>query len=41
VDIGDILLIQGTLDEAYLSQWAAHLNVSEHWERALREQSGN
>jgi hypothetical protein len=35
-DIGDIVFIQGQLDEGYLRQWATVLGVSDALERAAR-----
>jgi predicted nucleotidyltransferase len=36
-DIGDILFVQGSLDEAYLRQWAGELGVSRRLEDALAD----
>jgi hypothetical protein len=36
-DIGDILFIQGTLDEAYLRRWAGDLGVLKELEEILAE----
>jgi hypothetical protein len=35
VDVGDVLFIQGKLDEPYLRQWASRLGVSAALEEAL------
>jgi hypothetical protein len=40
-DIEDLLLVSGALDLAYLRRWAAHLEVSERLEDALRESGRN
>lgn len=37
VDIGDILFVQGTLDEIYLREWAERLHISAELETALSE----
>jgi predicted nucleotidyltransferase len=37
VDVGDILLIQGQLDETYMRQWAREFGILPELERALRE----
>jgi hypothetical protein len=36
VDIGDILLVHGRLDEDYLRQWAKHLGITAELETALQ-----
>ncbi len=38
VDVGDILFIQGGLDNAYLRDWARELNVALALEAALQSQ---
>lgn len=40
VDVGDILFIQGQLDEDYLRRWARELGITDPLEQALRS-SGN
>jgi predicted nucleotidyltransferase len=35
VDVGDILFVQGKLDEAYLRQWASKLGISAALEQVL------
>lgn len=37
LDVEDMLLVCGALDEAYLRHWASNLGVTERLERALRE----
>lgn len=37
MDVEDMLLVCGPLDLGYLRQWAAHLDVSDRLDRALRE----
>jgi hypothetical protein len=36
VDVGDVIFIQGQLDEAYLQRWAGELGVSAALDEALR-----
>lgn len=40
VDAQDLLFAMGTLDEAYLHNWAVELGVSERLDAALREAQG-
>ena len=37
LDVGDIVFMQGHLDEAYMRRWAGRLGVTELLERALAE----
>jgi hypothetical protein len=37
VDVGDILFIQGNLDQDYLRRWATQLGISSALEEALRK----
>ena len=39
-DIQDIFLMQGTLDQDYLREWAAKLGVADKLEQALKEVEG-
>lgn len=41
VDVQDIFFMQGQLDEAYLRQWAAVLDVTDRLEEALRDWKGS
>jgi hypothetical protein len=40
-DIGDVLFIQGRLDEAYMRQWAATLGVLDALERSLNDSAAS
>jgi len=39
IDVADILLVQGALDETYLRNWAEKLGVADKLETALRERA--
>ncbi len=39
VDVADLLFVQGSLDENYLRNWAAHIQVTEALNRALESRA--